>query len=143
MACLPRPFSYVGLVGSFTTSPEHKPTPGSDGDTCTKTGAGGLVFRSREFTDRSGTSFRIEIDLPRYRGVGSYDTAGHTLGPASVTAIGAFGTPGPTTVFHDPNGTVTVTTTHGTMLGGRLTAVFSGHRRFFRAYGAWRCRVLR
>ena len=141
--CLPRPYSYIGLVGSFTTSPEHKPTPGSDGDTCTKTSSGGLVFRSREFTERMGTPFRIEIDLPRYHGIGTYHSSGQTLGPATVTAIGEFGTPGPTTIFHDPEGTVTVTTAHGTTLGGRLSAVFSGHRRFFRAYGAWRCTVLR
>jgi hypothetical protein len=140
--CLSRPYSYIGLVGSFTTSPEHKPTPGSDGDTCTKTRSGAVVFRSREFTDRSGTSFRIEIELPRYRGIGSYHTAGQALGPATVTAIGEFGTPGPTTVFHD-HGTVTVTTAHSSTLGGRLTAVFSGHRRFFRAYGTWRCTLLR
>ena len=141
--CLPRPYSYIGLVGSFTTSPEHKPTPGSDGDTCKKTAAGGLTFRSREFTERMGTAFVIELSLPRYGGIGSYHTGGQTLGSATVTAIGEFGTPGPTTVFHDPNATVTVTTTHGSTLGGRLTAVFSGHRRFFRAYGAWRCTVLR
>jgi hypothetical protein len=141
--CLPRPYSYIGLVGSFTTSPEHKPTPGSDGDTCKKTGSGGLVFRSREFADRGGTSFRIDIELRRYRGIGSYHTGGPALGPAAVTAIGEFGTPGPTTVFRDPNGTVTVTTAHGATLGGRLSTVFSGHRRFFRAYGAWRCTVLR
>jgi hypothetical protein len=141
--CLARPYSYIGLEGSFTTSPEHKPTPGSDGDTCTKTRSGEVFFRSREFTDRTGTAFRIAINLPRYRGIGSYHTGGQTLGPATVTAIGEFGTPGPTTVFHDPDGTVTVTTAHGTTLGGRLTAVFSGHRRFFRAYGAWRCTMLR
>ena len=141
--CLPRPYGYIGLVGSFTTSPEHKPTPGSDGDTCKRTATGGLTFHSRQFTERMGTAFVIEISLPRYRGIGSYHTGGQTVGPATVTAIGEFGTPGPTTVFHDPNGTVTVTTAHGTTLGGHLTAVFSGHRRFFRAYGAWRCTVLR
>ena len=141
--CLARPYSYIGLVGSFTTSPEHKPTPGSDGDTCKKTATGGLAFRSREFMDRSGVTFQIELNLPRYRGIGSYGKGGPSRGRAEVTAIGGFGTPGPGTIFHDPNGTVTVTTAHGTTLGGRLTAVFSGHRRFFRAYGAWRCTVLR
>ncbi|MGH2972146.1 MAG: hypothetical protein ACRDNM_00740 [Gaiellaceae bacterium] len=141
--CLPRPYSYIGLVGSFTTSPEHKPIPGSDGDMCAKTATGGLSFQSRQFMDRSGVGFRIEITLPRYRGIGSYRRSGQTLGPAEVTAIGEFGTPGPTTIFHDPNGAVTVTTAHGSTLGGRLTAVFSGHRRFFRAYGAWRCTTRR
>ena len=140
--CLPRPYSYIGLVGSFTTSPEHKPIPGSDGDMCTKTAAGGLTFRSREFMDRSGVAFRIEITLRRYRGLGSYHRGGQTLGSAEVTALGGFGLHA-WTVFHDPNGTVTVTTARGPTIGGRVTAVFSGHRRFFRAYGAWRCTTRR
>jgi hypothetical protein len=140
--CLPRPYSYIGLVGSFTTSPEHKPIPGSDGDMCTKTTTGGLAFRSREFMDRSGVAFRIEITLPRYRGVGSYHRHGQALGPAEVTAVGGFGLHSWTT-FHDPSGTVIVTTARGTTLGGRLSAVFSGERRFFRAYGNWRCTTKR
>lgn len=141
--CLPRPYSYIGLVGSFTTSPEHKPIPGSGGDMCTKTPTGGLAFTSREFMDRSGTMFQIAINLPRYRGAGTYQRDGTSLGPGEVTAVGFFGTPGPTTVFHDPSGTVTVMTVHGTTLGGRFSAVFSGHRRFFRAYGSWRCTTRR
>jgi hypothetical protein len=140
--CLPRPYSHIGLVGSFTTSPGHKPIPGSDGDMCTKTASGGLAFRSREFMDRNGVAFRIEIALPRYRGEGSYHRDRHSLGPAVVTAIGGFGIHS-WTVFHDTNGTVTVATAHGTTLGGRLSAVFSGHRRFFHAYGAWRCTTRR
>lgn len=143
MECLPRPYSYIGLVGSFTTSPEHKPIPGSAGDMCMKTATGGLAFTSREFMDRSGTMFQIAINLPRYRGAGTYQRDGTSLGPAEVTAVGFFGTPGPTTVFHDPSGTVTVMTVHGTTLGGRFSAVFSGHRRFFRAYGSWRCTTRR
>jgi hypothetical protein len=140
--CLPRPYSYIGLVGSFTTSPAHRPIPGSDGDMCTKTDTGGLTFRSREFMDRSGVTFRIEITLPRYRGLGSYHRGAQTLGPAEVMALGGFGLHA-WTVFHDPNGTVTVTTARGPTIGGRITAVFSGHRRFFRAYGAWRCTTRR
>lgn len=136
--CLPRPYSYIGLVGTFTTSPGHKPIPGSDGDVCTKTRAGGLVYQSREFMDRNQVAFRIEIDLPRYRGLGSYHRHGQSLGPAEATAVGEFGSPGPS-IFHDFNATVTVTTAKGTTLGGRFTAVFSGHRNFFRAYGGWRC----
>jgi hypothetical protein len=140
--CLPRPYSYIGLVGSFTTSPEHRPIPGSDGDMCTKNAAGGLTFRSREFMDRSGVAFRIEITLPRYRGLGSYHRGAQTLGSVEVTAIGGFGLHGWTT-FRDPSATVTVTAAKGSTLGGRLSAVFSGHRRFFRAYGAWRCTTRR
>jgi hypothetical protein len=142
VACLLRPYSYIGLVGSFTTSPEHKPVPGSNGDMCAKTATGGLRFRSREFMDRSGVAFRIEITLRRYRGIGSYHRSGHMLGPAEVTALGGFGLHA-WTVFHDPNGTVTVATARGPTIGGRLSAVFSGHRRFFRAYGAWRCTTRR
>jgi hypothetical protein len=140
--CLPRPHSYIGLVGSFTTSPKHRPIPGSDGDMCTKNAAGGLTFRSREFMDRSGVAFRIEITLPRYRGLGSYHRGAQTIGTAEVTALGGFGLHA-WTIFHDPNSTVTVTTARGPTIGGRVTAVFSGHRRFFRAYGAWRCTTLR
>jgi hypothetical protein len=140
--CLPRPYSHIGLVGSFTTSPGHKPIPGSDGDMCMRTTSGGLAFRSREFMDRSGVAFRIEINLPRYRGIGSYHRHGQTLGPAEITALGGFGLHAWTT-FRDDNGTVTVTTARRTTLGGRFTAVFSGHRRFFRAYGAWRCTTRR
>jgi hypothetical protein len=143
--CVPRPYTYIGLVGSFTTSPGHKPIPGSDGDTCTKTAGGGLAYRSRLFMDRSGTTFRIAINLPHYRGRGRYQPAGSpggTLGPAQVVATGGFGLHGWTT-FRDDASTVTVTTAHGATLGGRFAAVFSGHRRFFRAYGAWRCTMLR
>jgi hypothetical protein len=137
--CLSRPKSYLGLVGSFTTSPEHQPIPGSTGDTCTKTATGDLLFSSREFMDRSGTTFRIQITLPKYRGTGSYSRGANALGRAEATAVGWFGTPGPTTVFHDPNATVIVTRARGSTIVGSLTAVFSGHRRFFRAYGTWRC----
>lgn len=140
--CRPRPYSYIGLVGSFTTSPEHRPIPGSNGDICTTTPTGELSFRSREFMDRSGVAFRIEITLPHYRGLGSYHRGGQTLGSSEVTALGGFGLHA-WTVFHDTNGTVTVTTARGPTIGGRLSAVFSGHRRFFRAYGAWRCTTRR
>ena len=141
--CLPRPYSYIGLVGSFTTSPEHKPIPGSGGDMCTKTSTGGLVVHAAA---SSWTAPGVIPDrdhpaaLPRHRQLPPRRSA---LGPADVTAIGCFGTPGPTTIFHDPTGTVTVATAHGTTLGGRLSAVFSGHRRFFHAYGNWRCTTRR
>lgn len=140
--CLPRPYSYIGLVGSFTTSPGHRPIPGSDGDMCAKTAGGGLIFRSREFMDRNGVAFRLEIALSRYRGTGSYRHDRQSLGPAVVTALSGFGAHS-WTVFHDSKGTVTVTTANGTTLGGRFSAVFSGHRTFFRAYGAWRCTTRR
>jgi hypothetical protein len=95
--------------------------------------------------DRTGTMFRIAIKLARYRGKGRYQPAGSpggTLGLAQVVATGGFGLHG-WTAFRDNAGTVTVATTGSATLGGRFTAVFSGHRRFFRAYGAWRCTMLR
>jgi hypothetical protein len=133
-ACLARPFSHIGLVGSFTTSPGHLPIPGSDGDTCTRTAAGGLAFESREFMDRSGVEFRIELALARYHGLGGYSRA-------TVTAIGGFGLHS-TTTFIDRKGTASIVTAGRRFLAGSFTAVFSGHRRFFRGYGAWRCRFI-
>jgi hypothetical protein len=129
--CVPRPYSHIGLVGSFTTSPAHGTVPGSDGDTCTKTTAGGLRFRSRLFMDRDQIEWRVAIDLPLLHGLGSY-------GRAEITVSGGFGNHSWTT-FHDNNGTVTVTQAKGARFGGRFDVVLSGHRRFFRAYGAWRC----
>jgi hypothetical protein len=139
--CVPRPYSHIGLVGSFTTSPEHGTVPGSDGDTCTKTAAGGLRFRSRLFMDRDQIEWRVAIDLPRLRGLGGYgrpESKGTPLGQAEIAVSGGFGNHSWTT-FHDNNGAVTVTQTKGALFGGRFDAVLSGHRRFFHAYGAWRC----
>ena len=143
--CLPRPFSHIGLVGSFTTSPGHLPVPGSDGDTCSRTTSRGLAYTSRLFLDRSGVEFRISINLPHYRGPGVYQPAGRpgeSLGRAEVTATGGFGLHSWTT-FHDNSSTVTVSAANSTTLSGHLDAVFSGHRDFFHAYGTWRCTVLR
>jgi hypothetical protein len=142
--CVPRPYSHIGLVGSFTTSPGHGTFPGSDGDTCARTAAGALRFRSRLFPDRNGIAWRVEIDLPHYLGTGAY---GHprariaSLGKAVISLTGGFGDRGATT-FRDVDGTVTVTRATRRTFAGRFEAVLSGHRRFFRAYGAWRCALL-
>jgi hypothetical protein len=139
--CVPRPYSHIGLVGSFTTSPGHGTVPGSDGDTCTKTAGGALSFRSRLFMDRDQIEWRVLIELPHLRGLGRYGRAGSkdaTLGQAEITVSGGFGNHSWTT-FHDNHGTVTLTEAKGALFGGRFEAVLSGHRRFFRAYGAWRC----
>lgn len=140
-ACLPRPHSYIGLVGSFTTSPEHRALPGSDGDTCSLSVARGLSFRSREFFDRDQGLWRVEIHLPLFKGTGRYGAAtgkSTVLGPAEITVIGAFGLHGHTT-FIDRHGTVTLTKARPPVYSGRLDAVLFGHRRFFRTYGTWRC----
>jgi hypothetical protein len=142
--CVPRPYSHIGLVGSFTTSPGHGTVPGSDGDTCTKPAGGALRFDSRLFMDREGIEWRIQINLPRLHGLGSYGRATAkrvTLGRAAITVSGSFGNHSWTT-FHADNGTVTLTRADGRLYGGRFDAVLSGHRRFFRAYGAWRCTTL-
>jgi hypothetical protein len=139
--CVPRPYSQIGLVGSFTTSPGHGTVPGSDGDTCIRTAGGGLRFRSRLFMDREQIAWRVAIDLPRLRGAGAYGRrrpGSPTRGSAEIAVTGGFGEHGWTT-FQDDHGTVTVATATGTLLAGRFEAVLSGHRRFFRAYGAWRC----
>ena len=130
-ACVPRPYSYIGLVGSFNTSPQHRTFPGSDGDTCSLSAARGLAFTSRRFFDRLQTVFRVEIQLPRFHGVGSY-------GPARIAVIGAFGNTSSTT-FVDTHGTVTVTKAASPLYGGRFHGVLSGRHRFFHAYGSWRC----
>ena len=138
--CVPRPYSHIGLVGSFTTSPGHKPVPGSDGDTCTTNAAGKLVYRSRLFDDRSGVQFRVEIVFPHFSGKGVYGTSSRPTrrGSADVIVTGGFGDHGQTT-FHGHPGMVTVTQAAAPLYGGRFQATLSGRRRFFRAYGAWRC----
>jgi hypothetical protein len=139
-ACVPRPYSYIGFVGSFNTSPQHQTLPGSVGDTCSLSVARGLSFTSRRFFDRLQTVFRVEIQLPEFDGAGSYGVATGTrvLGRARVTVIGAFGNTSYTT-FVDTHGTVTVTKAAPPLYGGRFQAVLAGHHRFFRAYGSWRC----
>lgn len=114
--------------------------PGSDGDTCTKTATGRLLFRSRLFTDRSGIQFRVEIAFPHFVGKGVYGKTSNpaSLGPVGVIVSGGFGDRGQTS-FHGHPDMVTVTQAAGTMYGGRFQATLSGRRRFFRAYGAWRC----
>ncbi len=138
--CVPRPASHIGLVGSFTTSPQHLPVPGSDGDTCT-VGGGGLDYLSRLFESREQIEFRVQIALPRFRGLGTYGVGAQSRGKALVVVTGGFGDAGNST-FRDARGTVTVTQATGSTRAGRFEAVLSGHRRFFRAYGAWRCAVL-
>jgi hypothetical protein len=139
--CVPRPFSHLGLVGSFTTSPGHLPVPGSDGDTCVRDGSGTLRYTSRYFESREGIRWRVEIVLPRFAGKGTYKSSARVArtGPVDVIVSGSFGSgPGPS-VFHGHPGIVTVTQATGRLYGGRLDATLSGKRRFFSAYGAWRC----
>ena len=137
--CVPRPYSHIGLVGSFTTSPGHKPVPGSDGDTCTKSAAGQLVYRSRLFNDRSGVQFRVEIVFPHFSGKGVYGTlGGHATGAGAGDRVRRVRRPRPDNLSRPPRRRHRHAGT-APLYGGRFQATLSGHRRFFRAYGAWRC----
>ena len=91
--------------------------------------------------DRGQIEWRVLIELPHLHGLGRYRRAGSkdaTRGQAEITVSGGFGNHSWTT-FHDNHGTVTLTEAKGALFGGRFEAVLSGHRRFFRAYSAWRC----
>jgi len=86
--------------------------------------------------------FRVAIRLPRFTGLGSYGNTTGSHGAAKVVATGGLGLHGWTT-FTDNHGGVTVTDVRAGTITGRFNAVFSGHRRFFHAYGAWRCTTVR
>ena len=138
--CVPRPYSHIGLVGSFTTKPGHKPVVGSDGDTCFTSRNGDFVYTSRYFSDRTGIRFRVKIILSRLAGKGLYTAAANPAarGRAHIIVTGGFGDPGSNTFVGQP-GAVTVTQAASPLYSGKFHAVLSGHRRFFRAYGTWRC----
>ena len=138
--CVPRPYSHIGLVGSFTTRPGHKPVVGSDGDTCFTSRNGDFVYTSRYFSDRTGIRFRVKIILSRLAGKGLYTAAANPAarGRAHIIVTGGFGDPGSNTFVGQP-GAVTVTQAASPLYSGKFHAVLSGHRRFFRAYGTWRC----
>ena len=91
--CVPRPYSHIGLVGSFTTKPGHKPVVGSDGDTCFTSRNGDFVYTSRYLRDRTGIRFRVKIILSRLAGKGLYTAAPNPAarGRAHISVTGGFG----------------------------------------------------
>jgi hypothetical protein len=129
--CARRPHSHIAVDGEFATSSDWT-APGSDGDSCRRTPAGGLRFRSRLYLRGGGPAVRVGIRIPRLRGRGTYYSAQVHV----VVGIGLHGW----TVFRAERGLVTVTHTGATTFGGRFRARVTGrHGVPFRAYGAWRC----
>jgi hypothetical protein len=129
--CARRPHSHIAVSGQFATSSDWT-VPGSDGDSCRRTAAGGLRFRSRLYLFGQGPAVRVAIRLPRLRGRGTY-YAGRVR---VVVGIGLHGW----TVFRAERSLVTVTHIGTTTFGGRFRAGLTDrHGLPFRAYGAWRC----
>lgn len=139
--CIPRPHSHIAVGGQFSTSSDWT-IPGSDGDTCSRTPAGGLRFKSRLYQRGSRPAVWVSIRLPRLRGPGLYRTLPHparALGPAQVLVVAGIGIHG-WTAFRASASVVTVTRAAGTTPQGRFRATLTGrHGVSFRAYGAWRC----
>ena len=134
--CQHRPRSRIAIEGPYATSSDWT-IPGdrtgtclrtaagrlvcSDGDRCSRTSGGGLLFRSGLFASPGGPMVRIEIRLPRLVGPGLYRTmpvSVTALGPAHVRAIVGIGPHGWTT-FRSQS-TVTVQQATGVTLSGRF-----------------------
>lgn len=154
--CQRRPRSRIALDGPFATSSDWtipgkadgtcmRTTTGklvcSDGDRCTRTAAGGLLFRSGLFQAPGAPAIRVEIRLPRFSGAGLYRTLrtpAPALGAAQVLVTAGIGLHGWTT-FAAHTSVVTVTQGAGTTLGGRFHASLTARKTHFRAHGVWRC----
>ncbi|MHB8648586.1 MAG: hypothetical protein ACYDBR_00180 [Gaiellaceae bacterium] len=129
--CAPQPHSDIAVEGPFHGGSDWT-VPGSTGDVCALSRARGLGFRSRTYVFQSNPMVRVELQLPRYRGAGTYD-GGRVL---VVVGIGSHGW----TSFRDRGAVITVTRVSRDEIDGRFRATISGPRRTpFRAYGAWRC----
>jgi hypothetical protein len=141
--CAPRPHSQIAVDGPFASGSTWT-IPGSDGDTCTRSRAGGLVFVSRLYQVPDKPMVRVRIVLPHFTGRGFYRTlpqAARADGPAQVTVIVGIGIHG-WKPFKAQASVVTATHLTATTIGGRFQATIPGFRRMpFRAYGAWRCTV--
>jgi hypothetical protein len=103
-----------------------------------------LLFASRLYESPNGPSVRVEIRLPRFRGVGLYRSVGKpvpALGPAAVDAVVGIGIHGHVTL-RSSRSVVTVATVTKRTITGRLHTTVVGRRgSTFRAYGAWRCLI--
>jgi len=111
----------------------------SGADRCTRTRAGGLLFRSGFYLTRDRIGVRVFIELPRFHGRGRYGTASRstrTLGSASV--FGRLSTNRPR--FASETSFVAVTQATATTIGGRVRAfVVDQRNRRFHVTGLWRC----
>lgn len=119
--CAPRPHSDISITGPWATSSDWT-MPGSAGDTC-RDG----VFTSRTYLRDGGPMVRVRI-VPAKR---------------QVDVIAGIGLHGWTT-FRSRYAVVTTVRTKPKDTGGRFHATIVGPRgTTFRAYGAWRCEIVR
>lgn len=119
--CTPRPHSDISITGPWATSSDWT-MPGSAGDTC-RDG----VFTSRIYLRGGGPMVRVRI-VPATRQVDV------------IVGIGLHGW----TTFRSRDAVVTTLRTKPKDTGGRFHATIVGRRgTTFRAYGAWRCEVVR
>jgi hypothetical protein len=130
--CARRPHSHIAVSGEFSTSSDWT-IPGSAGDTCTRTGAGGLLFRSRLYQSPRKPALRVLLSVARFHGLGLY------RGGAQVRVIAGIGIHGWRTFRSRASLVRTIRLSRQT-IGGRFQATLVGLRgTTFRAYGAWRC----
>jgi hypothetical protein len=141
--CLPRPRSSITVEGPYATGSGWT-IPTSSGDTCARTRGGALLFAGRLYQSPRNAAVRIQIRLPRFRGVGLYRTLANpapALGAAHVTAVVGIGIHGWTT-FRSSSAVVTIRAVTATSIKGRFRATIVGYRRStFRTFGAWRCEL--
>jgi hypothetical protein len=119
--CAPRPHSTIAVTGRWATGSGWT-VPGSNGDTC-RNG----VFTSRTFVRDGGPMVYVRI-RPAARQVDV------------VVGVGPTGW----RTFHSRYAVVTRLRTHPNDYVGRFHATIAGYRgSTFRAFGAWRCQVVR
>lgn len=119
--CVPRPHSDIAVTGPWATGSDWT-MPGSAGDTC-RDG----VFTSRTYVRGDGPMVRVRI-VPAKRQVDV------------IVGIGPHGWK----TFRSRYAVVTTLRTKPKDTGGRFHATIVGYRgTTFRAYGAWRCEVVR
>jgi hypothetical protein len=142
--CEPRPKSSISVSAPFSSGSDST-IPVSSGDSCSRTTNGGLLFTSRLYQTPNQPAVRIDIHLPRFRGLGLYRTLENpasSRGPALVRAVVGIGITGWKT-FPSTTAVVTVISLSAHTAKGRFHATFSGrrHSEVFRAFGAWRCLI--
>ncbi|MGH9918217.1 MAG: hypothetical protein ACRD6W_05015 [Nitrososphaerales archaeon] len=137
--------SDISFGRPYATSSAHT-VPGTYGDTCTETSAGGLLFQSAAFAVGSSLQLSITIHIPHFNGPGLYQTPGTVgvRGPAQVMAPSNLNEPaGPgNEVFYPTTSSVTVTEATPTTLSGRFHARLIVYHSHMETSGNWRCTTL-
>lgn len=142
--CERRPKSSISVTAPFSSGSDWT-IPVSTGDSCNKTRRGALLFTSRLYQTPNEPAVRIEIRMPRFRGLGLYRTLEQPASgrsPAFVRALVGIGSTGWRT-FGSTTAVVTVTSLSAHTAEGRFHATFTSRRpsETFRAFGAWRCLI--